>query len=90
MEPFGRDPAKEAANVRSHGITFEEAWTVVQNPLSTEQLDIDHSHGDERLKVIGWSPLGRVIVVIVSASGPVPRIISARRATKRERDAYTG
>ncbi|MBA2374091.1 MAG: BrnT family toxin [Chloroflexi bacterium] len=53
-----------------------------------DQADPDHSGSEERLRVIGWSPIGRLLVVIGSASGPRPRIISARRATKRERHAY--
>jgi uncharacterized DUF497 family protein len=72
-----------------HGITFEEAESVVGNGLSREEPDFGHSDAEERVKVVGWSSIGRLIVVIVSDAGPRPRIISARRATKRERDAYT-
>jgi uncharacterized DUF497 family protein len=46
--------------------------------------------GEERVKTIGWSSMARIIVVITSEGGPRPRIISARRASKRERDEYLG
>jgi len=45
---------------------------------------------EPRIRTIGYSPMGQVIVVITSTGGPKPRIISARRATKRERDEYAG
>jgi uncharacterized DUF497 family protein len=51
-------------------------------------VDLAHSNVEARMRIVGWSNLGRLLVVIVSASGHRPRIISARRATKRERHAY--
>ena len=89
MSWYDWDPAKAEATWRRHGVTFEEADDVIRNPLSRWATDAAHSQFDERMRVIGWSPLGRLIVVVVSTAGPRPRIISARRATKRERDAYT-
>lgn len=89
MSRYDWDIAKAEQNVRQHGITFEEAENVVTSPMAFEEPDVDHSRAEKRVKMIGWSPLGRCLVVIVSAEGPRPRIISARRASKRERDAYT-
>jgi uncharacterized DUF497 family protein len=83
------DEVKAEANARAHGITFAEAEDAASDPLAIDELDLAHSDGEERVKVVGWSPSGVVLVVIVSMSGTKPRIISARRATKRERDAYT-
>ena len=83
------DPAKDEANLRKHGISFLEARSVVIGALALEEWDVEHSGWEDRIKVIGWSNRGRLLVVVVSISGPTPRIISARRATKREADAYT-
>ena len=89
MSRYDWDIAKAEANRRRHGVTFEEADDVVANPDARWAVDAAHSESEERMRVIGWSPLARLIVVVVSTAGPRPRIISARRATKRERDAYT-
>ena len=84
------DEVKAETNARAHGITFAEAEDAASGPLAIDEIDLDHSDKEKRMKVIGWSPSGVVLVVIVSMSGIKPRIISARRATKRERDVYTG
>jgi hypothetical protein len=47
-----------------------------------------HSTDEPRFITVGRSSMGRLLVVVTSDGGPGPRIISARRATKRERDAY--
>jgi uncharacterized protein len=88
MSRFDWDVTKAGINLRRHGISFEEAEDVLADPLTMEESDIEHSRSEDRLRITGWSPLGRVVVVIVSMSGPRPRIISARRATKRERHAF--
>jgi uncharacterized DUF497 family protein len=82
------DPGKRRSNVRRHGVDFLEAVTVLDHPLALTVPDEEHSAVEERLRTIGWSSLGRLLVVVTSAGGPRPRIISARRATKRECDAY--
>jgi uncharacterized DUF497 family protein len=63
---------------------------VASSSLSREEPDTAYSIHEERVKLISWSSMGRVLVVIVSIRGLTPQIISARRATKRERDAYIG
>jgi len=90
VSQFDWDEVKAEANARAHGITFAEAEDAASGPLAIDELDLDHSDREERMKVIGWSPSGVVLVVIVSTGGIKPRIISARRATKRERNACTG
>jgi hypothetical protein len=82
-------PKKARTNVRKHGIAFEEAVSAVSSPLAAWSTDDRIGHRDVRKRVVGWSSEGRLLVVIVSESGQWPRIISARRATKREYDAYT-
>ena len=88
MSRYDWDPKKAESNARKHGVTFYEAESTASHPFAIEELDVGHSALETRLKVIGWSPMDRVVVVIVSVDGPRPRIISARRATKRERHAY--
>ena len=88
MSGIAWDVDKAERNWRRHGVTFAEAATVVRNPLAVEVRDTAHSEDEERVRVLGWSAAGRLLVVVVSRSGDMPRIISARRATKRERDAY--
>jgi uncharacterized DUF497 family protein len=79
------DPAKEVANVRKHGIMFDEARTVLDHEATRTALDERHSDVEARFWTVGWSNRGRLLVVVTSECGPRPRIISARRATKRER-----
>jgi len=84
------DPRKAAGNVRKHGVDFHEAATVLDDPLSVTYRDPDHSRGDTRFLTIGMSKSGRVLVVAHSEerAGDVIRIITARRATRRERGFY--
>jgi uncharacterized DUF497 family protein len=86
---FEWDPAKAAANPGEHqGVTFEEAGTVFGDPLASYFADPDHSLGEERLVAVGRSDRGRVLAVMFTERPPVVRLISARPATRRERDAY--
>ena len=83
------DSDKEAINVRKRGIDFDEAKSVFRDPGRLEMPDLSHSDDEPRQLTIGWSNRGRLLVVITSERDPwLPRIISARRATKRERHDY--
>ena len=88
MSRYDWDDVKAEANVRKHGITFAEAESVLRSPFAKREPDVGHFTSEERVKVIGWSSQGALLVVIVSVGGAKPRIISARRASKRERHAY--
>ena len=88
MSGFKWDETKAAANLLKHGVSFDEADTVVFGVLSTWAADLRHFDAEARVQVTGWSSAGRLLVVIVSTAGSRPRIISARRATKRERHEY--
>ena len=88
MFEYTWDPAKEIENVRKRGIGFDEARTVLRGYLSFTWFDELHSDEEPRFKTIGYSDLGRILVVVTSEDGVQPRIISAWRASKRERDAY--
>lgn len=85
---FRWDPQKAAANRRKHGIDFHEATTVLGDPLSTTFPDPEHSVGEQRFITVGVAASGRVLVVVYRDDGQKVRIISARRATRRERRFY--
>jgi uncharacterized DUF497 family protein len=88
MMTFGWDAAKATANVAKHGVSFPEAATVLQDPLSTTFPDDTHSADEPRSVTIGTSSRGRVLVVAHTDRDDTIRIISARRATRRERAFY--
>jgi hypothetical protein len=82
------DTEKEAENVRQHGFDFYEAMVALRDPFAVEWFDEDHSIDEIRFITIGRDLRGRFLTVVTSDDWPKPRIISARRATKRERHAY--
>ena len=81
---FQYDPAKAAANVRKHGVSFADAEGVLKDPLA---LTID-AQGERRYVAIGAGSLGELLVVVYAGGGDEYRLISARRATPKERRAY--
>ena len=85
---FEWDPAKAAANYRKHRVRFEEAATAFGDPRSITIPDPDHSVGEDRFILIGRSQLSRVLVVVHLERGARLRLISARLATRRERQRY--
>ncbi len=85
---FEWDPQKAAANVKRRRITFDEAASVLEDPLSTTYPDEAHSEEEMRFLSIGASQRGRVLVVAHTERNNTIRIISARRATRREREFY--
>jgi uncharacterized DUF497 family protein len=85
---FEWDPEKAAANVKRRRISFNEAAGVLEDPLSTTFPDEAHSEEETRFLTIGASHRGRVLVVAHTERNDIIRIISARRATRREREFY--
>ena len=86
---FEWDVSKDAENRRKHGVTFEEARTVFLDDFARLIADPDHSFGEERFLLLGMSICRRFLVVCHLDMGPgVIRIISARRANRRERKQY--
>jgi len=61
---------------------------VLEDPLSTTFPDPEHSRGEQRYVTIGRSRLGKTLVVAHTEQGDTIRIVSARRATRRERRFY--
>lgn len=91
---FEWDPAKAASNLKKHGVDFETAARVFQDPLALALLDESHQQQEERWATLGQVDNHKLVVVIHTwrendATIRV-RIISARRATKREERQYQG
>lgn len=82
------DIFKAAINRARHGVGFEEAVTVFDDPLATTAADLAHSIDETRFITFGLSFLGRLLAVVHTERGDRIRIISARRATRRERELY--
>jgi uncharacterized DUF497 family protein len=80
--------AKAEKNLRKHGVSFEEAVTVFYDPPSATFPDDEHSAGEARLITVGYSARGRLLVVAHTERGTRVRIVSARRATPRERKRH--
>jgi uncharacterized DUF497 family protein len=85
---FEWDGAKASSNRAKHGISFEEALTVFDDPLAAIFDDEEHSDRETREILIGHSDQHRLIVVCFTERSERVRIISARPATRRERDDY--
>jgi len=85
---FEWDPAKAEANEKAHRVSFQEAVTTLEDPLSTTFPDPDHSETEKRYITIGESASGRILVVATADRGEVVRLTSARRATAGERRFY--
>lgn len=85
---FEWDVRKARRNLKTHGVSFEEASTVFGDPLSLTIPDPLHSKKEDRLVTLGLSSLGRFLVVVMTEREDRIRIISARAATRRERTNY--
>ena len=82
------DPKKAKSNLRKHRVSFEEAATALSDPMTATGLDPDHSITEERYVTIGVSERGRLLVVAHTDEEETIRIISARIASKGERELY--
>ncbi len=85
---FEWDSRKAASNVNKHAITFEDAAAVFFDPLATTFPDPDHSLDESREITIGYTMKGQLVFVSHCERGKRIRIISARPATRTERDQY--
>ena len=79
---------KANLNLKKHGVSFNEASTVFNDPLSVTFPDPDHSYGEERYVTIGLSSASRILIVPHTDRGDSVRIISAPEATRNERRFY--
>jgi len=85
---FAWDPQKARDNLRKHGVGFEEALTVFRDPLARIHADPGHSQSETREILVGHSDRMRLLLVSFAARGETVRIISARKATRSERNDY--
>jgi uncharacterized DUF497 family protein len=85
---FEWNPDKAALNLEKHGVSFQEAATVFNDPLSMTFPDPDHSIGESRYVIIGLSRFGQLLVVAHTDRETKVRIINARKATRQERRFY--
>lgn len=85
---FEWDESKAAANLKKHGVSFEEAKTVFDNPLALIFDDEAHSINEQREIIIGHSRKNRLLLVCFTERPGTIRIISARIATRKEREDY--
>jgi len=85
---FDWDVRKAAINVAKHGIGFEQAITVFDDPVYLDIYDVAHSVTEHRWIRVGWSDSGVLVVVYTERKGRTYRIISARRANRKERRLY--
>jgi uncharacterized DUF497 family protein len=89
---FEWDPRKAEANAAKHGITFDDAITVFLDPDALDGPDLQHSSAKLRYRRLGRSADGQVLMVAYTlrrtGHAETIRIISARRASRRERAAY--
>ncbi len=87
---FQWDEKKGKANLKKHGISFEEARTVFYDENAIQFYDPDHSDDEDRFILLGWSLKPRILVVChcFREKETVVRIISARKADKDEEQEY--
>ncbi|MCU0598851.1 MAG: BrnT family toxin [Desulfobacterales bacterium] len=88
MLTFEWDPQKAISNFEKHGVSFEEASTIFQDPLSITIDDPLHSESERRMVHIGISHKNRLLVVVHTERGDNVRLISARKASQKERKHY--
>jgi len=90
---FSWDSHKARKNLEKHSVSFEEAATVFADAETLEWEDPSHSRDEERMKRLGYSVSGRILILVytwrrTSNDEETIRIISARRASAKERKAY--
>ena len=85
---FEWNPEKATLNLEKHGVSFQEAATVFNDPLSVTFPDPDHSIRENRYVIIGLSRFEQLLVVAHTDRGEKIRIISARNATRQEKRFY--
>jgi uncharacterized DUF497 family protein len=88
VEGFEWDTGKAQQNAASHGVTFEEAATVFDDPLAITADDEAHSAFEQRFIITGQSVLARVLTVVYTMRGDSTRLISARAVAGRELQEY--
>lgn len=89
-DDFEWDSNKAKINQLKHGVSFEEAMTVFYDDDALLIPDPEHSYNEERFILLGLSQTKNILVVVHCERGEYIRLISARKATKREKSQYQG
>ena len=87
MYAIGWDPEKARANLNKHGVRFSDAEVALFDPNAITVED-ETAEGERRYVSIGMDALGRILVVVFSYREDEIRLISVRKATRRERTSY--
>jgi len=92
---FSWDAAKALSNLKKHGVSFDDAITVFGDPHALEFDDFEKSSSELRSVRLGFSESGRILFVVYTIrrlknDKETIRIISARQATRKERQVYSG
>jgi len=92
---FSWDARKARKNYEKHGVSFEEASTVFADPDGLDWEDLEHADAEHRWKRLGMSSEGRTLLVVYTLrrlknGTETVRVISAREASRKERQAYAG
>lgn len=82
------DSKKAQTNLETHEVDFADAVGVFEDEYSLYQQDVFPTYGEDRFVVVGIDFLGRVLAVVYTYRGNVIRLVSARKATKQERNDY--
>lgn len=92
MIKFEWDLPKATANLKKHQVSFDEAKSVFYDEFAVQFFDEEHSSNEDRFLMLGMSSSARLLLVChcEHEHGEVIRIISARKATKRESAFYQG
>ena len=92
MTKFEWDEGKAAANLKKHQISFEEAKSIFFDEFGVQFFDEEHSSDEDRFLMLGMSKKAMLLIVChcEREQGELIRIISARKATKRESAFYQG
>ena len=92
MIRFEWDASKALSNKKKHGVTFEEAQSVFYDDFAIQFFDDDNSEYEDRFLILGHSNESRILLIChcEQESGDLIRIISARKATSKERKLYKG
>ncbi len=85
---FEWDSKKAESNYKKHGVTFTEACAAFRDEWSITIMDPMHAQSEDRFILLGYSEKNRLIVVVHTDRQGRTRIISARKATKKERTQY--
>ena len=81
------DPAKAKANLQKHRVSFAHAEQALRDPFAVTIEDPD-SEGEQRFVTLGMDALGRILVVIHTPRADLTRLISARKASRKEAELY--